>query len=128
MASSQLEVRSDISILRTSYSNHMQEFREIQDQLDLPSPDSVELTQNKDNFDPEYRRALFRRFDGLLATILRLKGFERFLLDPSELDLMLLADNAPIVILNYRKYEATHSLLIHKKSALFDFRELHMPT
>jgi tetratricopeptide (TPR) repeat protein len=97
LASSQLEVRSDILILQESHPEAARLFCDLRDQIDqhLNLGTEVEPVQSATT-----RRALVKEFDSLLKNIRCLTGFERFLLGPSATEIIALAQRGPIVVFN----------------------------
>jgi len=99
MASMQLDVRSDISVLEASHPALAIEFKQLRNDIDSPSPigsDALELT-----FMSSSRRyALSKDFEILLTKIRSLDGFERFSLGPTKSELMTIAAPGPIVVFN----------------------------
>ena len=96
LASFHLEVRSDISSLKGSHPALAQQFENLRDQLDRPHNAIVGKTDSE----TEDRRIKSKQFESLLSTIRLLKGYERFLLGPSESEMKRLAEIGPIVIFN----------------------------
>ena len=103
-ASSQFEIRSDISVLKTSHPDLAQEFEDIRDRLDQPQNEKTYSNHSYVNPHYEDRRSLSQQFDNLLNSIRRLSGFDRFLLGPSRSDLIGLTDLGPIIVLNVSDY------------------------
>lgn len=97
LASLQLDIRSDISILKGSYPDLAARLDDIRLQLNRPwKPlEEVDLDSNL-----KHRREMFNQFDALLTEIRNIKGFQRFLLGPSESELKSAAGLGPIVIFN----------------------------
>ena len=112
LASLQLEVRSDISVLAASHPGLSRQFEELRDQIDRPSTtfESSVIEDSLDHFDSIFlpdasksiseHRALLKRFDNLLEHIRSLQGFENFLRGPSKPELHSLAEGGPIVVFN----------------------------
>ena len=94
IASLLLDVRSDISILKSSNPKVAEEFENLRHTLDS------QATKPRVTWSDDQYRSLSKQFDGLLDRIRHMEGFERFLLGPSETEMMMLADNGPIVIFN----------------------------
>ena len=112
LANLQLEVRSDISLLETSYPDLAKQFQELRDRIDPPSStfdtsiiaDSSITSNSSSLLDLSQsiaeRHALVKQFDALLRSIRSLQGFENFLQGPSESELLSLAEDGPIVVFN----------------------------
>jgi tetratricopeptide (TPR) repeat protein len=113
LASLQLEVRSDISLLEASYPDLAKQFQEFRDQIDPPSPRTSDISMIADSSiisnSPSIldlsrsiseRRALVKQFNDVLQFIRSLHGFEGFLRGPSESELRSLAKYGPIVVFN----------------------------
>ena len=115
LASIQLDYRSDISVLKTRHPAVGQEFEVLRDQLDRPLDDDPLLAKDNSYADVEDTRYLSKRFDDLLATIRRLEGFDRFLLDISLFQLTSLAVHGPIVFFNVSEVRSD-ALLIDRTS------------
>ena len=108
LASLQLELRSDISLLEKSHPDLAKEFIEVRDRFnEIPS----EYNSSSYNDDLEYRnqnhhRDLSKRLDSILRTIRELPRFDRFLLGLSESEMKTLAKRGPIVALNVSKHRS----------------------
>jgi tetratricopeptide (TPR) repeat protein len=111
LANSQIEVRSDISVLEADHPELGRQFRELRDQIDStptrfesgimgPQANDVNSTSNSSKLIFDDRRKLVKQFDNLLAKIRSLKGFENFLKGPSEKELRSLAEGGAIVVFN----------------------------
>jgi CHAT domain-containing protein len=112
LATLQLEVRSDISVLRASHEDLAQQFQKLRNQIDSPFKGS--LPYSEDHLLADFnsysaremskaiaeRRALLKRFEDLLQQIRSLSGHENFLQGPSETELRSLAQDGPIVVFN----------------------------
>lgn len=101
LASLQIEVRSDLSSLKALNRDLAVQFENIRDQLGRQQ-DRIGIEPTKRNYisKTERRRLLSQQFDNILRTIRTLEGFERFLLGPSEAELMSLSGLGTIVIFN----------------------------
>ena len=95
----QLEMRSDISVLRVSYPDLAERFDFIRNLLDTPQTGIVK-SQSDHQDDSEQRYLLSNDLDTLIAHIRRLERFERFLLGPSESEVKALPGSGSIVIFN----------------------------
>jgi hypothetical protein len=96
IASFRLDVRSDISILRSLHPDIGKEFDHIRHQLDLPNRNTeTQLVGYIQNF-----RTLSLQFNTMLEKIRALPGFEQFLLGPSVEELKELAEEGAIVVFN----------------------------
>lgn len=96
----QLEMRSDISVLRISHPTLAQQLDEIRDRLNQPPIDNDEISLIRLNTAYEHRRLLMSQFESLLKSIRSLDGFERFLLGPSESITKELARGGAIIVFN----------------------------
>ena len=115
LASIQLDYRSDISVLKARHPAVGQEFEVLRDQLDHPLDDDPLLAKDNSYADAEDTRYLSKRFDDLLATIRRLEGFDRFLLEISLFQLTSLAVHGPIVCFNVSEVRSD-ALLVDRTS------------
>ena len=110
LASLQLEVRSDISVLRQSFPHLGQRFDDLRAKLDQPwRDDPVKLEQT--NPDWNYRRDLSKQFESLLTDIRGINGFKNFLLGPSNTELKKMAAWGPIVVFNVSQIRS-HAFLL----------------
>jgi CHAT domain len=110
IANLRLEVRSDVSVLAESHPDLAQQFRELRDQIDVPrlfessvikdSSASFDLASTSVSDPSKFISERRARFDNLLNHIRSLRGFENFLLGPSESDLRSLAEGGAIVVFN----------------------------
>lgn len=134
MANLQLEVRSDISVLAASHPDLAQQFQALRDQLDSPSS-TLGLSEIEDSSSSsdstsvvdwskliQERRELIKRFDDTLHIIRSLKGFENFLLGPSESELHSLAEEGPIVVFNTSEIRSDAFLITPDQ-----IRVVHLP-
>lgn len=101
IASLTLQVRSDVSDLKLAHSDIAVQWERIRDELDRPPSTGIIASSLPGSLsDIERRTHLSHQFDRLLDTIRQQKGFERFLLGPTESELRLLAGSGPIVVFN----------------------------
>ena len=127
LASSQLEIRSDISVLATSHPDLAREFQELQYQIDPPSthtdsPVGFGSSASESSISDIERRILTRKFDSLLIYIRSLNGFENFLLDPSKSELHHIAEGGPIILFNISDIRSDAFLVTPD-----EIRTLHLP-
>ena len=108
LASLQLEIRSDVSSLRLSHPVPAKQFDDIRLQLDTQMNSA-----QQSNID--HRHAVSRQLESLLAQIRGLDGFERFLLGPSDREMMELAQDGAIVIFNV-SHIRSDAFLVQKHS------------
>jgi tetratricopeptide (TPR) repeat protein len=94
----QLDTRTDCTYLEDEHPQLAKEFKQLQNELNQEDPDVTSIQQSANSQSMRYSAA--KRFDSLLENIRRLSGFERFLLGPSEEELMTLAQLGPIVVFN----------------------------
>ena len=108
LASLQLEIRSDISVLAANHPELAHQFQELRNQIDSPSS-TLERTMIQDQSGRvtanssrviSNRRTLLNQFDDLIVHIRSQHGFENFLQGPSKSELLLLAEQGPIVVFN----------------------------
>lgn len=101
-----LDMRTDLSELAEQYPNTAAEFELLRDELDLPARDAAlsekSLPSLQSHTDRRFKAD--RNLTDLIATIRSLPGFERFLLPPTQNELMAAADEGPIVIFNVNSY------------------------
>ena len=116
IASSQLEIRSDISRLAESFPDHAQQFCELRDEINSNHGNDSLLVNS------ERRRTVSQQFDSLLADIRQLDSFESFLLGPSDSELKDLAALGPIIVFNVSDIRSDAFLI-----TAHDIRCLHLP-
>lgn len=126
LASLQLEVRSDISVLAASHPDLAKQFQELRDQIDSSSQDLAPW----DSLAPELslkniseRRVLLERFDDILHCIRTLQGFENFLQGPLESELCSLAEDGAIVVFNVSDIRSDAFII-----STDGIRSLHLPS
>lgn len=119
MASSKLDIRSDITLLETMHPKEAEQFRKLRDKLDSTlSHTEVDDTVDTgaDFIGTEIRTRSYvvsNEFDSMVKAIRMLEGFERFLLGPSQNDLLTMAEQGPIIVLNIAE-RRSDALLITK--------------
>lgn len=115
-------MRTDISRLEVKYPELAKEFKQLRNELNANtfSADTKSLQQATGPQSLRYTAA--KRFDTLVNQIRALDGFERFLLRPSEEELMALASFGPIVIFNIAIARSDAFILNNGK-----IRCLHLP-
>jgi hypothetical protein len=97
IASMQIEIRTDISALRAKYPELAARFDYLRDVLDRPQSDIIDARANEA---VAQRRDLLEELDNLIRRIRSIDDFSRFLLGPSESELMSIATYGPIIIFN----------------------------
>ena len=100
LASLQIQVRSDVVVLKESHPDLARQFYDLRDELDRPPSNFIYSTESPLHDDAQNRRNLSNKFDTLLATIRQKEGFDNFLLAPSESDLKTLATLGVIIVFN----------------------------
>lgn len=100
LATLQLQVRSDVPLLKESHPDLARQFYYLRDELDRPPSNFMQSTRPISLADSVNRRNLSNMFDRLLVTIRSLEGFGLFLLPPSESELKTLATFGPIIVFN----------------------------
>lgn len=100
LTSLQLETRSDVTQLEEFNRDLAREFCNLREQLDPPLVNFTPSLSPSSSRDFETRRRLADRFDGILASIRQEKGFEQFLMGPSETEMRILAQLGPNVVFN----------------------------
>ncbi|EXL64729.1 hypothetical protein FOPG_19016 [Fusarium oxysporum f. sp. conglutinans race 2 54008] len=104
LASSLLDMRTDLSTLQQKFPELAQSFVSLRDQLDTPpSRGDLGTTQNSTmsaRLEADQRREASKQLEELLERIRGQPGFERFLLSASEAEMREAAAQGPIVILN----------------------------
>lgn len=100
-------VRADVSELQAEHPHLAQSFTELQDKLDAPI--SLKKPSGTMSLETWTRQAsarynASRDLDGLLFKIRQLPTFERFLLGPSEGEILAAAHSGPIVIVNASEF------------------------
>jgi hypothetical protein len=109
LASLQLEIRSDISVLASNHPELAHQFEDLRNLIDSPAGTS-QLNWMKDKVAGvkdeavsafiSNRRNWLTRLDDLMAEIRAKDGFENFLQGPSKSELLSLAEGGPIVVFN----------------------------
>lgn len=94
LADLQIQIRSDISILRESYPSLANRFEELRYQLDV----AMSSIESKSGATVNDFRNSAKEFDALVAEIRELKGFEQFLKGPTQYEVMAMAEQGPIVL------------------------------
>ena len=124
LASLQLEVKSDISTLRTADPDLAQRFKDIRYKLNQSEGIfnnflSIDFCIDSD---PERRRDLAKQFDTMLNSIRAIEGFQQFLLGPSKFELLTMAEAGSIVIFNVNEIRSD-AIIVNKE----DIRSLPLP-
>ncbi|KAL7798568.1 CHAT domain-containing protein [Trichoderma ceciliae] len=101
IATSLSDMRMDTSELDENYPEIAKEFNELRNQLDLPQQDIQRYDAAK-------------KLEQTIDVIRGLPGFERFLLAPSEDELIAAAVSGPIVVVNVSVYRCD-ALIIEKR-------------
>ena len=97
LAGLQLDLRTDISGLEDQHPALAKEFIQLRNELNSdPLRHSIQQTTGSQSL----RYSAAKRFESLVKEIRTLNGFERFLLGPSEDELLSLAASGPIIIFN----------------------------
>ena len=123
LASLQIDIRSDISALKTSHPSLAQQFEKIRDQLDCPMDESAQGIETSAMGDTsQNRRVLSEKLEQLLGSIRQLHGFENFLLGPSQPGLCRMAESGPIVVFNVSEIRSDAFLI-----ELHSIRSLQLP-
>jgi len=133
LATLQLDVRSDISVLAASYPDLAQQFQDLRERIDssartfnsrsviVDSPVTFNSAFGSSIFVNTYRTSV-KQFDELLLSIRSIGGFENFLLGPSESELRHLAEDGPIVAFNISDIRSDAFLITAD-----NIRSLHLP-
>src|ERR1700751_2329692 len=124
MSSLLLDMRTDITLLEESHPAIAEQFKNIRDELDPPIRDRDNVfADNETLTDLESqttrRHTIAKEFQSIVDKIRTLKGFERFLLGPSEDNLMAFAVQGPIVILNVASARCDAFLVTIKRYQMF---------
>jgi len=99
IAGLQINVRSDISMLKVVYPDLWERIETVRRRLDRQQTwrtnEDINLSIQRED-----QRKLSKTFESLLCTVREKPGFEKFLLLPSEDELKLIANDGPIVVFN----------------------------
>ncbi|KAK0611676.1 CHAT domain-containing protein [Immersiella caudata] len=124
IASLLMDVRGDISDLKRKHPGLADEFTSLRDELDSPSDRSTFTISNDSTSSWESqakrRREADQKFGELIARIRTQPGFERFLLPPTEDEIMAVADLDPIVVVNLSSYRCDAFLVQHNRIAVLE--------
>lgn len=133
MGSLQLDTRSDVTDLESSYPELAQEFKQLRDELDPPilNVDYHEsgLWNQVANLVADRiskRHTSAQRMALIQQKIRSLPSFERFLRGPSKTELLNLASSGPIVVFNVSEIRSDALLIAHGDIRCFplpDFRQ-----
>jgi tetratricopeptide (TPR) repeat protein len=108
LATSLEEMRTDVLVLQSSHPELATEFARLRDVLDAPAMQSMVSTDDsRDSPSPNnvnVRSIAGQEFDSLIAEIRTRRGFENFLLPPSEEEMMAAAQSGPIVLINVSEH------------------------
>jgi len=123
LAALQVGVRFELSTLRSSHPELAEQFERLRDQLDRPTG-SLELMQHPGDVDIHRhdRLELSEEFNSLVAKIRGLDGFERFLRGPSKAEIMNLAADGPIVVINVSEIRSD-AIMVEKNG----IRSINLP-
>ena len=122
MANLFLEVRSEVASLEELHPTIATEFKQLRDVIDLGDVYLTVPINCAPISTSSQRHFLVEKFNSLLTSIRKLRGFERFLLGPSEVELNALAASHPIVVLNVSELRSDAIIL-----ARHDIKILHLP-
>jgi hypothetical protein len=120
MATLVLQLRSDVSNLLNTYPDHARGFLSLRDMLDSEDQKFLSSTETALH-SLERRRQLANDFDTALSNIRKLEGFERFPLSPSEKEVLALANEGPLVLLNVSRTRSD-TFIISLSSNTCNFR------
>lgn len=100
------EIRTDISDLQLNHPHLAEDYIKYRSQLDAPEITTEPQSSQRQNAD--------QKLEQVIQCIRRMPRFERFLLAPSEDQLMAAAARGPIVVINVN-YERCDALIIENK-------------
>ncbi|KAH7120490.1 CHAT domain-containing protein [Dactylonectria macrodidyma] len=107
LATSLVDLRTDISELRKAYPQLAEQFTHLRDELERLAPHG-QLQSNDDS--PIQQRERYRHFeagnnmDQLIIEIRKQPGFHNFLQTPNEAEIRAAAKHGPIVVINTTKH------------------------
>ena len=116
IAGSLNKMRTDISELQQKHPQLAEEYIDLRNQLNTPKTST--------QFQVDQRNIAAQKFESIIQTIRTLSGFDRFLLAPSEDELMIAAKCGPIVIINVSGHRC--DALIIENSQLQALRLPHL--
>ncbi|KAF9639221.1 hypothetical protein BFW01_g11027 [Lasiodiplodia theobromae] len=110
-----LDMRTDISDLKLQHPTLADEFASLRNELDSPAERTALSTPDRDTQSQESqarrRREANQRFEELIGEIRSQPGFQRFLLPPTADELMVAAQEGPIVVVNVSPYRCDAFLI-----------------
>ncbi|KAK6542265.1 hypothetical protein TWF694_006225 [Orbilia ellipsospora] len=102
------EMRTDITNLESEHPALARDFLSLRDQLEVTSGSKIEskMEESASTIESRKRHRLDaqRKLDDLITRIRLRKGFEDFLLPPTNEQLTLAAESGPVVVINVNKY------------------------
>ncbi|KAI0100967.1 CHAT domain-containing protein [Nemania sp. FL0031] len=106
IASSLIDMRGNISELKQKHPSLAAEFVSFRDELDLPTNSQTLNSSNVSSWVSQAarRREADQKFSELIIRIRHQPGFDNFLLPPTENELMRMADQGPIIVINMSSY------------------------
>jgi tetratricopeptide (TPR) repeat protein len=130
MASLLSDARTELTALETSHKELAGRFHELRNELDTPMPRYTGTVTSDDEqykFQLKIRRRAMAslQFDQVIEEIRAKKGFERFLLPPTEHDMTELADRGPIVVFNITRLRCDAFLVTRDGISSVRLNELH---
>jgi CHAT domain-containing protein/tetratricopeptide (TPR) repeat protein len=122
IASSQYDMRSDVSDLQRQHPEVAREYLELRDQLDVGEKDE-EDSDTSDALDgPNERYDASKKLQEKIKEIRDIPGFDDFLSAPSESELLAAGKRGAIAVINVSKYRCD-AFLIHNN----EFRLVPLP-
>lgn len=113
IASLQLDIHSDISMLEQQHPDLGKRFSEVRNVIGSMAS-TLEDTSSFNSSNADEVRRLTEEFNSLLATIRNLEGFSSFLDCPTESELKQLAKPGPIVIFSVSVFRSDALLITHQ--------------
>jgi hypothetical protein len=136
MASTKIDMRPEMTLLATKHAEQAKRFNELRDEIDATSfgTSEIEIAERDLYYTTVARTRSFRlsdEFEAVKKEIRKLEGFEGFLKGFSDTDLMAIAAQGPIVVLNIAPLRSD-ALLVTKSGikllALFNLEYSELET
>lgn len=129
LASLQLDTRTEVTDLELMHPQLAQEFRSLQEELDselqLESEFSDLETATIISAQINRRHNSVRRMSSLVQEIRSLEGFDRFLVGPTDTELLALASHGPIAVFNIAECRCDALLITSNNITCLPLPDLH---
>jgi len=132
IASLLMDMRGDISDLKSKHPILADEFASLRDELDSPADQSASTASSDGTSSWESRakrrREADQKFSELIIKIRAQRGFNRFLCPPAEDEMMAAADPDPIVVINLSPYRCDAFLVERIRITVLELPGVSMQT